>query len=107
MYISAFYIYVLYFWSSFLLFSSSYYLCKPSNYLITIIIRIIFINFTIRGVLEKSSRRDFKEVKELKWHDLPLFIHFRGAYRTHAASEVELFVILVSGFWPLYNVTGN
>ena len=30
---------------------------------------------------------------------------FRVLHRTHAASRVDLFLMLVSGFWPLYNVT--
>ena len=31
----------------------------------------------------------------------------QNAYSSHAACEVEIFVILVKGFWPLYNVTGS
>ena len=30
--------------------------------------------------------------------------HFRGIYWTLTASEMELFLILLKGFWPLYNV---
>ena len=31
---------------------------------------------------------------------------FRGAYRTHVTSDIELSVILVNGFRPLCNVSG-
>ena len=43
---------------SFLL--SSYYSFKPSNYIINIIITIMFINITITGILEKSSGGEFQ-----------------------------------------------
>ena len=41
-------------------FSSSCYLFKPSNYIITIIITIMFINIAVMGVLEKSSGGEFQ-----------------------------------------------
>ena len=39
---------------------SSYYLFKPSNYIITVIITIIFITITDAGILEKSSGGEFQ-----------------------------------------------
>ena len=41
-------------------FSSSYYLFKPSNYIITTVIAIMFINITVMGILEKSSGGEFQ-----------------------------------------------
>ena len=41
-------------------FLSSYNLFKSSNYIITIIITIMFINITVMGVLEKSSGGEFQ-----------------------------------------------
>ena len=41
-------------------FSSACYLFKSSNYIITIIITIMFINITVMGVLEKSSGGEFQ-----------------------------------------------
>ena len=46
--------------SSVFLLSSSYFLFNPSNYTITIIISIMFINITVKGVLEKSSGGEFQ-----------------------------------------------
>ena len=43
-----------------LFFSFFFYLFKPSNYIITIIITIMFINITVMGVLEKLSGREFQ-----------------------------------------------
>ena len=40
--------------------SSSYFLYNPSNYTITIIITVMFINITVTGVLEKSSGGEFQ-----------------------------------------------
>ena len=40
--------------------SSSYFLFNPSNYTVTIIITIMFINITVTGVLEKSSGGEFQ-----------------------------------------------
>ena len=40
--------------------SSFYYLFKLSNYIITIIITIIFINITVTDILEKSSGGEFQ-----------------------------------------------
>ena len=40
--------------------SSFYYLFKLSNYIITIIITITFINITVTGILEKSSGGEFQ-----------------------------------------------
>ena len=48
------------FFFPFFFFSFSYYLYKPSNYIITIIITIMFINITAMGVLEESSRGEFQ-----------------------------------------------
>ena len=39
----------------FFFFKFSYYLFKPSNYIITVIITVMFINITVMGVLEKLS----------------------------------------------------
>ena len=44
----------------FFFFSFSCYLYKPSNYIITIIITIMFINITAMGVFEESSRGEFQ-----------------------------------------------
>ena len=44
----------------FFFFSSACYLFKSSNYIITIIITIMFINITVMGVLEKSSGAEFQ-----------------------------------------------
>ena len=41
--------------------SSFYYLFMPSNYIITIIIAIMFINITVTGILEKSSGESSKQ----------------------------------------------
>ena len=48
------------FFFPFFFFSFSCYLYKPSNYIITIIITIMFINITAMGVLEESSRGEFQ-----------------------------------------------
>ena len=48
------------FFFHFFFFSSACYLFKSSNYIITIIITIIFINITVMGVLEKSSGGEFQ-----------------------------------------------
>ena len=79
-----------------IVFLSSYYLSKPSNCIIIIIIIIIiitimFIVITIIGILERLSGAEFQARNTSG--------RFRGAYRTCAASGVELFLILVSGFW--------
>ena len=62
-YICIIYIY-LYFWffccCCVFFLSSSYFLFNPSNYTITIIITIMFINITVKGVLEKSSGGEFQ-----------------------------------------------
>ena len=52
--ISGFFVVVVFF------LSSSYFLFNPSNYTITIIITIMFINITVKGVLEKSSGGEFQ-----------------------------------------------
>ena len=44
----------------FFFFLSFYYLFKPSNYIITIIITIMFINITAMDVLKKSSGGEFQ-----------------------------------------------
>ena len=49
-----------FFFPFFVFYSSSYCLFKPSNYIITIIIAIMFINITVMGVLEKSSGAEFQ-----------------------------------------------
>ena len=77
-----------------IVFLSSYYLSKPSNCIIIIIIIIItimFIVITIIGILERLSGAEFQARNTSG--------RFRGAYRSCAASGVELFLILVSGFW--------
>ena len=76
-----------------IVFLSSYYLSKPSNciIIIIIIITIMFIVITIIGILERLSGAEFQARNTSG--------RFRGAYRTCAASGVELFLILVSGFW--------
>ena len=48
------------FFFPFFFFSFSCYLYKPSNYIITIIITIMFINITAMGVFEESSRGEFQ-----------------------------------------------
>ena len=48
------------FFFPFFFFSFSCYLYKPSNYIITIIITIMFINIAVMGVLEKSSGGKFQ-----------------------------------------------
>ena len=85
---------ILYIFLYLLSFLSWYYLSKPSNWIIIIIIIIItimFIVITIIGILERSSGGEFQARNTS--------VRFRGAYRTCAASGVELFLILVSGFW--------
>ena len=92
-----FFIFVSYifFFGFVIVFLSSYYLSKPSNCIIIIIIIIIitimFIVITIIGILERLSGAEFQARNTSG--------RFRGAYRTCAASGVELFLILVSGFW--------
>ena len=51
---------LLFFFLLFFFFSLSYYLFKPSNYIITNIVTIVFINITVLGVLEKSSWGEFQ-----------------------------------------------
>ena len=51
------------FFPSFSVFLSSYYLLQPSNYVITTIITIMFINITVMVVLEKSSGGEFQAKK--------------------------------------------
>ena len=77
----------------FIFFSSSHYLSKSSNYIITIIITILFIDINVMDVLEKSSGGEFQVISEIS--------RFRNVCRTYTASELELFVILVA-FGPLY-----
>ena len=91
-----FFIFVSYifFFGFVIVFLSSYYLSKPSNCIIIIIIIIItimFIVITIIGILERLSGAEFQARNTSG--------RFRGADRTCAASGVELFLILVSGFW--------
>ena len=82
---------------------SSYYLFKPSNYTITfyIIIKLCLLLLPLQVFLRNQVRR--VPSKEFKRHGLPpihhikwWISHFRGAYRTHTASEVKLFVILAA-----------
>ena len=84
--------------------SSSCRLFRPSNYIITIIIIILFINITVTGIRYRYRGR--VPSKEFKQHVYPyLSSLFRSAYRTHVTPDMELSVILVNGFRPLYNVT--
>ena len=54
----------------------------------------MFITITITGVLEKSSEESSKQGIQATWPTT--LSRFRGAYRTHTASEVKLFVILAA-----------
>ena len=61
----------------------------------------------LRNQVGQSSKQRIQEAWSTTIHHIKWCIsRFRGAYRTHATSEVEFFVILVNGFQPLYNVTG-
>ena len=59
-YLCLFVVVVVIFFPFFPFFSPSYYLFKPSNYIITTIITIMFINITVMSVLEKSSGGEFQ-----------------------------------------------
>ena len=102
----SFFLLLLFFFLLFFFFSLSYYLFKPSNYIITNIVTIMFINITVLGVLEKSSWGELQARNSsgmvYPYHNVKWWIsRFKGAYRTHASSEVELFVILAA-FGLLY-----
>ena len=114
--------------------SSSCYLFKSNNYIITTIIVVllsllwlllfwyncynwykqftivILINITGTVILEKKVRESSKQGIQAAWstpiHHLKWRIsRFRGIYRTLAASEAGLFLILLKGLQPLCDVT--
>ena len=94
---------LLFFFLLFFIFSLSYYLFKPSNYIITNIVTIMFINITVLGVLEKSSWGELQARNSsgmvYPYHNVKWWIsRFKGAYRTHASSEVGAFCD-ISSFW--------
>ena len=71
-YIYIFYIYIFCISGFFLLLlcfslSSSYFLFKPSNYTITIIMGIMFINITVTGVLENQAGESSKQRVQAAW----------------------------------------
>ena len=72
-----------------------------------------FINLTVTGILEKSwVGKSCKPGIQATWFTPILYVkcwisRFRGAYRNHVTYLVELFVILVNSFRPLYSLTGN
>ena len=72
-----------------------------------------FINITVTGILEKSwVGKSCKPGIQATWFTPILYVkcwisRFRGAYRNHVTYLVELFVILVNSFRPLYSLTGN
>ena len=72
-----------------------------------------FINITVTGILEKSwVGKSCKQGIQATWFTPILYVkwwisRFRGAYRNHMTSLVELFMILVNSFRPLYSLTGN
>ena len=80
--------------------------------MIIIITIVILINITSRVILEKSrgGGESSKQGIQVAWstpiHHVKWWIsRFRGIYRVLAASEGELFLISLNGFWPLCYVT--
>ena len=106
----------LFFFFSFL--SSSYYLQFPffllffqlSIYFSLVIILLLQICWLIlplqvflRNHVGKNSKQEIQVAWSTLIHHVKWWIsYFRGAYRTHTTSEMELFVILVCGFQQIY-----
>ena len=73
---------------------------------------IMFINVTDTGILEKSNGGEFRARNSSNIWSTPIYHDewwiscVRGTYRTHTTFGVELFVILVNSFQPVY-VTGR
>ena len=113
--------------SNFLLFwfylSSSYYLFKSNNYIITTIIIVLLsllwllllqmlfwlilqAQLFLRNQVGESSKQGIKATWSTLIHHVKWWIScFRGIYRALEASEAGLFLILLKGLRPLYNVT--
>ena len=70
----------------------------------------MLINIIVTGILKNQVRESSKQGIQADWstpiHHFKWWIsRFRDAYRTHKTSEMELIVILINCFRPLYNVT--
>ena len=112
---------------SFLLFlfylSSSYYLFKFNNYIITSIIIVLLsllllllllllfwlilpVQLFFKNQVGESSKQGIQAPWSTPIHRVNWWIsRFRGIYRALEASEAGLFLILLKGLRPLYNVT--
>ena len=102
--------------------SSSKYLFKSNNYIITIIfivllsflclflLQLLFwlilpVELFLRNQVGESSKQGIQAAWSTPIHHVNWWIsRFRGIYRALSASEVGLFLILLKGLRPLYNV---
>ena len=102
--------------------SSSNYLFKSNNYIITTIIIVLLsllwllllqllfwlilpVELFLRNQVGESSKQGIQAacstpIHHVKWRTS----RFRGIYRALSVSEVGLFLILLKGLRPLYNV---
>ena len=74
-------------------------------YLQGIVMLILPLWVFLRSHMRESSKQGIQAAWSTPIHYVKWWIsHFRGVYSTLTACEVELFLILVKGLWPLYNV---
>ena len=103
--------------------SSSNYLFKSNNYIITTIIIVLLsllwllllqllfwlilpVELFLKNQVGESSKQGIQVAWSTPIYHVKWWIsRFRGIYRTLAASEVGLFLMLLKGLWPLCNVT--
>ena len=87
-----------------------FFLILPITLLLSLLqlcLLILPLQVFLRNPMEEKFKQRIKVAWSTPIHDVKWWIsHFRTVHRTQGASEVELFVILVSSFWPLH-VTGN
>ena len=100
----------MFFWLLWLLFSfffSSIFLLLIYLfiYLQGIVMLILPLWVFLRSHMGESSKQGIQAAWSTSIHYVKWWIsHFSGIYSTPTACEVELFLILVKGLWPLYNV---